>query len=333
MPGAVEPGIAAAVPMTPVILAERLTKSYGPRLAVDGVSLEVERGEVMGLLGPNGSGKTTILRILTGYLTPSSGTARIAGLDIVADAHAIKQRVGYVPENAPLYDGMRVRELLRFMARIKGLGRADTSAAIEGVVGRLALDRVMPRSIGTLSKGFRQRVAIAQALLGRPEILILDEPSNGLDPAQIIEMRGLIRGLAGEMTILVTSHILAEMERVADRVAILVEGRLLAVRALRASDSAVRLRVAARGDAALVHACLARVPGVRAVAPAAASRGDDHVYAVTVDGPDVAEAIAASVVGAGIGLSALERDRTDLEALFLELTGRAPVASQSPAVA
>jgi len=319
--------------MTPVIVAERLTKSYGPRLAVDGVSLEVERGEVMGLLGPNGSGKTTILRILTGYLTPSSGTARIAGLDIVADAHAIKPRVGYVPENAPLYDGMRVRELLLFMARIKGLGGGEASAAIDAAVARLALDRVLRLSIGKLSKGFRQRVAIAQALLGQPEILILDEPTNGLDPAQIIEMRRLIRALAGEMTILVTSHILAEMERVADRVAILVEGRLLAVRALRASDSAVRLRVEARGDAARVHACLAGVPGVRAVAPAGASRGGVVAYAVTVDGPDVAEVVAASLVDAGIGLAALERDRTDLEALFLELTSGARATSPSPAVA
>ena len=319
--------------MTPVIAAERLTKFYGPRLAVDGVSLEVERGLVMGLLGPNGSGKTTILRILTGYLTPSSGTARIAGLDIVRDAHAIKSRVGYVPENAPLYDGMRVRELLRFMARIKGLGGAEAGATIDAAVARLALDRVMPLSIGKLSKGFRQRVAIAQALLGRPEILILDEPTNGLDPAQIIEMRGLIRALAGEMTILVTSHILAEMERVADRVAILVDGRLLAVRALRASGAALRLRVEARGDAALVHACLGRVPGVRAVAPAASSRDGIAAYTVTVDGPEVAEAVAAGLIGAGIGLAALERDRTDLETLFLELTSGAPATSPSPAVA
>jgi ABC-2 type transport system ATP-binding protein len=248
--------------MTPIIVAERLTKSYGPRIAVDSVSLEVETGEVMGLLGPNGSGKTTILRILTGYLRASSGTARIAGLDIARDALAVKQRVGYVPENAPLYDGMRVREFLAFMARIKGLAGSAVPPAVEAACARLALEPVVDRQVGTLSKGFRQRVAIAQALLGRPAVLILDEPGNGLDPKQIIEMRGLIRSLAGSLTILVTSHILAEMERMADRVAILVQGRLLAVRVLRSAGAAVRLRLRVRGDEALVRACLGRVPGV-----------------------------------------------------------------------
>src|SRR6266481_6446965 len=175
--------------MSSVIVADQITKWYGPRLAVDRVTLEVRAGEVLGLLGPNGSGKTTILRILTGY----------------------------VPENAPLYDGMRVREFLELMARIKGEDRASVPAAVEGVCGRLDLTEVARRQIGTLSKGFRQRVAIAQALLGTPDILILDEPGNGLDPRQIIELRELIRSLAGPFTVLVTSHILGEIERVADR--------------------------------------------------------------------------------------------------------------------
>src|SRR5262245_42201057 len=229
--------------MTPIIVADRLTKSYGRRRAVDGVSLEVRAGEVMGLLGPNGSGKTTILRMLTGYLRPTSGTARIAGVDIAADALAVRQRVGYVPENAPLYDGMRVREFLRFMARIKGLAGSAVPAAVGAVSTRLTLEQVIASPIGTLSKGFRQRVAIAQALLGSPELLILDEPGNGLDPQQIIEMRSLIRSLAGSLTILVTSHILAEMERVADRVAILLDGRLLAVHAIQPAGDARRLRI------------------------------------------------------------------------------------------
>src|SRR6267143_2089784 len=188
--------------MPSVIVADQLTKWYGPRLAVDRVSLEVEAGEVMGLLGPNGSGKTTILRILAGYLRPSAGTARIAGLDVVDYSLATRARVGYVAEDVPLYGGMGVREFLTFMARLKGLERRATSVAVDAAMERLALGDVARRLIGGLSRGYRQRVAIAQALLGDPALLFLDEPTNGLAPRQIIEMRGHIRALAGERTIL-----------------------------------------------------------------------------------------------------------------------------------
>jgi ABC-2 type transport system ATP-binding protein len=218
--------------MTASIAAECLSKRYGPRLAVDRVSFEVQTGEVMGLLGPNGSGKTTALRILTGYLRPTSGTARIAGLDIVEQPMAARQQVGYVPEDTPLYDSMRVREFLRFMAQIKGLSSGAVSSAVDAGADGLGLGPVMDLVIGKLSKGFRQRVSIAQALLNRPPVLILDEPTNGLDPRQIIEMRHVIRSLAGAHTILVSSHILSEIQKVADRVAILLEGQLLGVHAL-----------------------------------------------------------------------------------------------------
>ena len=238
-----------------------------------------------------------------------------------------------MPENAPLYDGMRVRELLLFMARIKGLGGEAATAAIDAAVARLALARVLPLSIGKLSKGFRQRVAIAQALLGRPEILILDEPTNGLDPAQIIEMRGLIRALAGEMTILVTSHILAEMERVADRVAILVEGRLLAVRALRA----IRFGAASprRGPwRRRARACLPRARARRA-----GGRGGG-VFARRRRRLR-RDRRRAGRRGSRRGEPGRRRHRavrtrareTDLEALFLQLTSGAPAIPQSPAVA
>ena len=313
--------------MTSLIVAERLSKWYGPRLAVDGVSFEVRAGEVMGLLGPNGSGKTTILRILTGYLRPSSGTARIAGLDIVDDALAVKARIGYVPEAAPLYDGMRVREFLAFMARIKGIAPGAVAAAVDGVCARLALEPVARLVIAKLSRGFRQRVAIAQALLGSPELLILDEPGNGLDPRQIIEMRELIRSLAGSLTVLVTSHVLGEIERVADRVAILLGGRLLAVHALRGGGAGRRLRLEVRGEEAEVRRCLAGVAGVAAVATAAPSRPDTRAYVIEADRPAMSEAVAAALVGAGVGLVELRAESIDLEALFLELTGGALAAA------
>ena len=311
--------------MPPVIVAEQLTKWYGPRLAVDRVSLEVEAGEVMGLLGPNGSGKTTILRILTGYLRPSAGTARIAGLDVVDEAFQARARVGYVPEDSPLYGWMGVREFLGFMGRLKGLPRERTAAAVDGAIERLALGDVRRLLIGKLSRGYRQRVAIAQALLGDPPLLVLDEPTNGLDPRQIIEMRGHIRALAGERTVLVTSHILGEIERVADRVAILLGGRLLGVHSLRAGGLGQRLRLRVRGQSDPVRAALAGVPGVRSVMVDAGAGSDSATYLVDADaGAGVPEALAAAIVGGGFGLLEMGPAAADLEALFLGLTaGRA----------
>ena len=212
--------------MLPVLVADRLSKRYGARLAVDDVSFVVEAGEVMGLLGPNGSGKTTVLRLLTGYLHPSSGTARIAGFDVVEAGLAARRYVGYVPEDVPLYSHMRVDEFLAFMGRLKGLVGRPLRDGVASVCQRLHLSQVRSTAIGKLSRGYRQRVAIAQALLNNPPLLLLDEPTNGLDPRQIIEMRELIRALAATHTILVTSHILSEIEKIAHRVAILLDGRL-----------------------------------------------------------------------------------------------------------
>jgi ABC-2 type transport system ATP-binding protein len=310
--------------MPPVIVADQLTKWYGPRLAVDRVCLEVEAGEVMGLLGPNGSGKTTILRILTGYLRPSAGTARVAGLDVVNDSLAARARVGYVPEDVPLYGWMSVREFLAFMARLKGLARREAAGAVEAAIERLALGDVRRVLVGKLSRGYRQRVAIAQALLGNPDLLILDEPTNGLDPRQIIEMRGHIRALAGERTVLVTSHILSEIERVADRVAILLAGRLLGVHGLRAGGLGQRLRLRVRGGEEAVNACLTRVAGVQRVSVERESGADLATYFVDADAGAIAEALAAALVAGGFGLLDLGPAPVDLEALFLGLTsGRA----------
>src|SRR2546422_2957724 len=191
----------------------------------------------MGLLGPNGSGKPTILRMLTGYLRPSAGTASVSGLDVVDEPLEVRKRIGYVPEDVPLYDWMRVREFLPFMASVKGLPRRAVPTAVSSVIERLALGGVVRLPIGKLSRGFRQRAAVAQALLNDPDVLILDEPTNGLDPRQIIEMRELIRSLAGTRTLLITSHILGEIPKGADRVAILLGGPLLATHSLPGTDA------------------------------------------------------------------------------------------------
>jgi ABC-2 type transport system ATP-binding protein len=307
--------------MSAVIVAEELTKWYGPRLAVDHVSFVVGAGEIMGLLGPNGSGKTTILRIFTGYLRPSSGTARIAGHDVVDDSLAARRRVGYVPEDAPLYPGMSVREFLIFMGRVKGLTSTGLTAAVDAATERLRLGPLRTAQIGRLSRGYRQRVAIAQALLGDPALLILDEPTNGLDPRQIIEMRELIRSLGGERTVIVTSHILGEIERIADRVAILLAGQLLGIHAVRASREGGRIRLCVRGDEERVRMCLSRVPGVTAVAVDDQRQTPALTYLVDTQHASLAESVAQAVIAGGFGLLSMESAPVDLEALFLQLTG------------
>jgi gliding motility-associated transport system ATP-binding protein len=304
------------------IVADRLSRWYGARRAVDDVSFEVMGGEVMGLLGPNGSGKTTILRILTGFLRPSSGTARVAGVDIVDDPLEARRRIGYVPEDVPLYEWMRVREFLEFMARIKQ-APAGKARAADRVIEQLRLRDVERVPIGKLSRGFRQRVAIAQALVNDPPVLVLDEPTNGLDPRQIAEMRALIRSLAGGHTVLITSHVLAEVERVADRAAILLAGRLLAVHPLHQGAPGTRIRLVARGPLHTVRACLEQVGSVKSVAvePRASPDPDVVVCTLVVEAPGVAETLAGHLSARGISLLELGEERPDLESVFLALTG------------
>jgi ABC-2 type transport system ATP-binding protein len=216
----------------PIVSIEGVSKLYGSFAAVSDVTLHVRRGEVLGLLGPNGSGKTTLLRMLTGYLCPTSGSLSVAGHDTERDRMAARRRIGYVPEALPLYSHMRVREFLRFMARLRGLDSAATEAAVAEVAEQVGLGDRLAAPIRTLSRGYRQRVAIGQALVHKPDLLVPDEPTNGLDPRQIIETRNLIRGLAGRRTVIMSSHILGEVEKIADRVAILLRGRLLSVQAM-----------------------------------------------------------------------------------------------------
>ena len=252
--------------MAPVVLAQHVTKWYGPRRAVSDVSFAIEQGEIVGLLGPNGSGKSTIFRILTGYLAPSSGRVEVAGHDVVTDSLAVRQAISYVPEDAPLYDHMRAGEFLHFMARIKGLRGAAKKAAVEAAGERLDLSGVMSLPTGKLSRGFRQRVSIASALLGDPQVLVLDEPTSGLDPHQVIAVRDLVRSLAGRHTVLIASHILPEIEKIASRVMILLNGRLLTADALQERAGGLALRLGADAPEAAIRSTLAAIADVRGIA-------------------------------------------------------------------
>ncbi|MBV8334405.1 MAG: ABC transporter ATP-binding protein [Alphaproteobacteria bacterium] len=303
--------------MSDLVVVDRLVKRYGPRVAVRGVSFAIEEGEVIGLLGPNGSGKSTILRVLAGYLPPSSGNVRIDGIDVAADSLAARARVGYVPEDAPLYDGMRVGEFLHFMAAIKGVVRRAVHGAVASAAEQLELGLVLGMPIGKLSRGYRQRVAIAQALLNDPPLLILDEPTNALDAYQVIAVRALVRSLAGRRTVLVASHVLTEIERVASRIIILVDGRLLTTDAMREASGAPSFRLRIAGPGATVLAALRAIPGVIDAVPADTAKS----YLVKAGPSQLAAAdLARAIVGQGFALSGLTEAKPDLEHVFLDLT-------------
>ena len=314
------------MPQPEVIVVDRLVKRYGRRPAVHEVSFSICEGEVVGLLGPNGSGKSTIIRILTGYLPPSAGTVRIRGRDLAEDSLTVRSYIGYVPEDAPAYDGMRVGEFLRFMAEIKWLSGKAASTAVESVCERLALDSVLNVNIGKLSRGFRQRVAIAQALLNDPPILVFDEPTNALDAYQVIAIRDLIRSFAGERTVLVASHVLNEIEKIATRVMILLDGKLLTSDAKAEGQWDPRFRLHIAGPPQEVVTVLGKVSGVRSVEIETGAAGQGRVdsdgsYLVAAEArPEVAAELAKSVVNRGFSLIELIEVKPDLERIFLHLT-------------
>src|SRR5438132_2085981 len=212
-----------------MIKVEGLTKRYARTVAVDNISFEVEKGGIVGFLGPNGAGKTTTMRVLTCFLPPSSGSANVAGFDVLENPLEVKKRIGYLPESPPLYPEMEVHEYLTFVGRLKGIAGSDIGRRVEEASERCAIADVRTKLIGKLSKGYRQRVGLAQAIIHNPEVLILDEPTSGLDPTQIIETRDLIRSLAGDHTIVLSTHILPEVSQTCQRVVIINKGRVVAV--------------------------------------------------------------------------------------------------------
>jgi len=307
-----------------MIEVENLTKRYGRHTAVDGVSFRVEKGEILGFLGPNGAGKTTTMRILTCYLPPTEGTARVAGHDVFKAPLEVKKRVGYIPETPPLYPDMAVRDFLDFCAKIKGVPGKERKARVDEAIEKTRVGDVRDKLIAKLSKGYRQRVGLAQAILNNPEVLILDEPTAGLDPKQIIETRELIRGLGGDHTIVLSTHILPEVEMTCGRVVIINKGRVVAedtpgnlTRRLRGAGA---LRLEVRGEESPVEEALRAVPGVLAVKARAAHDGLLTVEVEAEPGRDVRADLAWAVVTRGFGLLGLQQVGMSLEEIFLHLT-------------
>jgi len=293
-----------------------LSRSYGALKAVDRVSFDIGRREIVGLLGHNGAGKTTIMKMLTGFLEPSAGSIRIDGQDLAAHRRAVQRKIGYLPENCPLYPDMTVLEHLDYQGALYGIPQSARPAAIRRAVERTELGAKVTATVATLSRGYRQRLGVAAALLHEPDVLILDEPTNGLDPSQIQHMRALIREQAAHATVIVSTHILQEVEAVCGRVLIMRAGRLAVDSPIGAIGSTPRLRVTLDRDSEQALGLLAGLPGITAV-ERVGDEGDRRDYALSTDDPDAAAPrVAAAVAGQGWALYALARERHDLEALF-----------------
>jgi len=311
-----------------MIKVEGLTKRYARTIAVDNISFEVEKGQIVGFLGPNGAGKTTTMRVLTCFLPPTRGTANVAGFDVLEQPLEVKKRIGYLPETPPLYPEMEVKEYVNFVGKLKGVPKADLARRVDQVIERCAIGDVRDKLIGKLSKGYRQRVGLAQAIIHNPDVLVLDEPTAGLDPKQIIETRELIHSLAGEHTIILSTHILSEVEHSCDRVIIIAKGKLVATDSvanltsrLRGSEM-VSVEVESKGglNPADVQQRLEQVSGVSRVVPKESKDGRHTFEIESLQGRHVRADLARAVVGSGWDLTELRAVGISLEEIFLQLT-------------
>lgn len=307
-----------------MIRIENLTKTFGRNTVVDNLSFNVERGEVLGFLGPNGAGKSTTMRILSGYMPPTSGRATVNGHDVFHESIAVRKSIGYMPEMAPLYTDMKVKEYLRFRAELKGLSGREMRQRVGEVMDLCTITDVRRRLIGHLSKGFRQRVALADALLHKPPLLILDEPTNGLDPVQIRQVRDLLRSLKPAHTILLSTHILQEVEAVCDRVLMIHHGRILAndtpdrlTRGLRAA-SVVQVELRAGGDDVLAK--IEALPNVRKATQDGEESGWRTITVRVEANQDVREPLMDLALKQGWKIRELHRQLPSLEDVFIELS-------------
>jgi ABC-2 type transport system ATP-binding protein len=316
-----------------MIVAEHLTKRFGSFTAIEDISFEVAAGEIVGFLGPNGAGKSTTMRILAGVFPPSRGRVQIAGHDVVSDSLRARALVGYFPERVSLYLDMTVERYLTYVGRMKNLTKRDARRATGEAMANCSLELVAHRLIGSLSKGFRQRVGIAQALTGSPQVLILDEPTAGLDPEQVAEMRSLIRRLRHQCTVILSTHILTEVEATCDRVIIIHRGRVLALdtpanlnRRLRPTS---QVCIEVRAPAGEITAALRAVPGVLAVDKTGAADGLLMLTVSTERDRDLRERLADTITRRGWGLRELRPQTLTLEEIFLSLVGADPVPPET----
>jgi ABC-2 type transport system ATP-binding protein len=307
-----------------MIEVEDLTKQFGSHLAIDRITFSAEKGEVLGFLGPNGAGKTTTMRILTSYFPPTRGRARVAGYDCFEDSMEVRRRIGYLPENVPLYKDMKVEEYLSFVAGIKGVEARKVGQKVGSAMADCGVAGVSGRMIGELSKGYKQRVGLAQALVNDPEVLILDEPTIGLDPNQIREIRKLIKELAGRRTVILSTHILPEVSMVCDRVVIVNKGKLVAIdtpeNLARQAHKASTVLVRVAGPADKVAAVLRKIEGTKRVESEQSSSDDAHAFLVEFDeGSNVRQAIAREIVERNWELLEIRSVEASLEDVFVQL--------------
>ena len=317
-----------------MIEVQDLTKSFGDKTAVDHISFSVNKGEILGFLGPNGAGKTTTMRVLTGYLPATKGTAKIAGFDVFDDSMEVRRRIGYLPENPPLYFDMTVSAYLDFVARIKNVPAEKRAARVTAALEMAKITDKRDELIKRLSRGYKQRVGLAQAIVHDPDVIILDEPTVGLDPKQIIEVRNLIKGLAGSHTIILSTHILPEVSMTCDRVVIINRGKIVAVDTpenltLQLKGGA-RIRVEVQAPEKLLRDALTQIPGVRKVEINSLGSAGRLVATVEANqGQDLRSQIAAKIVDQGWPLYELRGMNLSLEEIFLQLTTED--AAQNPA--
>jgi ABC-2 type transport system ATP-binding protein len=307
-----------------LITVENLTKRYTTKTAIEGMSFQVEQGEILGFLGPNGAGKTTTMRIITGYMPASDGTVRVDGFDVFEKPIDVRRRIGYLPENPPLYLEMTVTGYLRFVAKIKGVAKQSMDAEVNRVMDRVNITDVKDRIIAKLSKGYKQRVGIAQALLNDPPVLILDEPTIGLDPKQIHEVRELIKDLAGKHTVVLSTHILPEVEQTCHRVIIIDRGKIVAVdtpQNLRSQlQGAERITIEVQGPASEIVSKLRGMPGVVDVQMLTENDGRRRFQVEGELNKDIRSDLARTIVQNGWGLYELQSASMSLEDIFLKLT-------------